>query len=46
MKKLIDEFKRNFILLSAASLTVGLLFLIFPETSGLVICYKIGRAHV
>ena len=44
MKKLIDEFKRNFILLSAASLTVGLLFLIFPETSGLVICYICGVA--
>ena len=44
MKKLIDEFRRNFILLSAASLAVGLLFLLFPKTSGLMICYICGGA--
>lgn len=44
MKKLIDEFRRNFILLSAASLAVGLLFLLFPQTSGLVVCYICGGA--
>ena len=44
MKKLIEEFKRNFILLASASLILGILFLIVPRSSGLIICYICGGA--
>ena len=44
MKKLIEEFKRSFILLAAASLVLGILFLVTPRSSGLIICYICGGA--
>ncbi len=44
MKKLVEECKRSFILLSAGSLLLGILFLTMPRSSGLIICYICGGA--
>ena len=44
MKKLVEEFKRSLILLAVVSLVLGLLFLLAPRSSGLIICYICGGA--
>ena len=42
MKVFSSSFKRDYILIAASFLLLGVLFLVFPETSGIIICYTTG----
>ncbi len=46
IKKAAKNFKREVLLLAAAMIVSGLLFIIFPESSVSIICYIIGVALV
>lgn len=42
MKIFSSSFKRDYILISVSFILLGILFLVFPDTSGTIICYTAG----
>ena len=46
MKTMFKDLKRDFILVAVAGFILGLLLLLFPESSGLIICYICAAAVV
>lgn len=42
MKVFSDSFKRDYILIAAGFILLGVLFLVFPDTSSKIICYTAG----